>query len=61
MITVCIFINGKPIYTRSAVNIRDERTPRANEYKVDDGTKIEHIPSKGAVKLAIEMLKTIKE
>ncbi len=65
MITVTILINNKPIYTRTAVNRTEEVQPSNrdlyNSYIVDDGTKILHSPDDGAVKLAIEMLKTIKE
>lgn len=57
MITVNILINGKPIFTRSAVNRIEEH----GHYECDDGTKIKHGRSKGAVPLAIKMLKTIKE
>lgn len=63
MITVSILINGEPLYTRSAVN-RTKGIPKnenQNTYLLDDGSKIIHIPNKGAIKLAIEMLKTIKE
>lgn len=57
MITVSILINGKPIFTRTAVNrIKDGRG-----YVLDTGETITHDPSKGAVPLAIKMLKTIKE
>jgi hypothetical protein len=58
MITVTIFINGQPIITRSAVN----KGPALNDltrYCVDDGSAIFHKPEDGAVKLAIEMLKTV--
>ena len=63
MITVSILINGQPIFTRSAVNVtppgigNDEK----HTYKLDDGTIIKHVRDSGAVKLSIEMLKTIKE
>lgn len=57
MITVSISINSQPIYTRTAVN----RLEETGHYLLDDGSKIEHDPKDGAVKLAIEMLKTIKE
>ena len=67
MITVAILINGQPIYARSAVNVTEFLTPeelrksKPNQYRLDDGTMINHKPNDGAVKLAIEMLKTIKD
>ena len=62
MITATIFINGKPIYTRTAVNTGTESSmKRPNEYTLDTGEKIKHVPNKGAVKLAKKMLDTIKE
>ena len=67
MITVSISINGGVIYTRSALNrtpiiLSKEETSRIpNTYVIDDGTKIKHVPNDGSVKLAIKMLKKIKE
>jgi len=63
MITVTISINGKPIYTRSAVNISeiDVGPNQINSYKVDTGKTIKHLPRDGAVVLAKKMLDTIKE
>lgn len=60
MITVQILINGKAIFVRSAVNrgYCDKSTCR---YEVDDGSAITHKPADGAVKLAIQLLQTIKE
>lgn len=60
MITVAIFINGNPILTRSAVN-KGETKGGMTEYKCDDGSVLYHKRSDGAVPLAIQMLKTIKE
>lgn len=62
MITVSILINGQPIFTRTAVN-KGKPRPEAEYciYKMDDGKNILHAPSKGAVELAIKMLKEIKE
>jgi hypothetical protein len=62
MITVNILINGQAIFTRSA----HRRTSRHNKgskyaYLLDDGTELYHEYDSGAVALAIEMLKTIKE
>lgn len=59
MITVAILINGQPIAARSAVNI--EECASGHKYKLDDGKTLLHRREDGAVKLAIEMLKTIKE
>jgi hypothetical protein len=58
MITVSILINGQPIFTRSAVRTL---TGKMNHYKCDDGTVIRHDYNHGAVRLAMKMLKTIKE
>lgn len=57
MMTVSILINGRPVYTRTVVN----RVKETGYYICDDGTKIKHDPKKGAVPLAIKVLKTIKE
>lgn len=57
MISVSILINGQPIYTRTAVN----RSKEGLGYILDDGSHVHHNPDDGAVKLAIRMLKTIKE
>ena len=60
MITVSILINGNPIATRSAVNVGI--TPEEKSiYKLDDGKTLLHRRGDGAVALAIEMLKSIKE
>lgn len=61
MISVSIMINGNPIYTRSAVNVNQKDTKGKVRYDLDDDSTIWHDPDDGAVKLAIEMLKTIKE
>ena len=61
MITVAILINGKTIMARSAVNVGTLKRTNVCEYRVDDGNIIHHAPDAGAVRLAIEMLKTIKE
>lgn len=66
MISVAIFINGTPIMARSAVNrgrADGVFVPHKEmcKYEVDDGSVIEHDRAAGAVALAIEMLKTIKE
>lgn len=59
MITVAVLINGQPIAARSAV--RRELKNGTGYYKIDDGTTIQHRYDDGAIKLAIKMLKTIKE
>lgn len=61
MITVTISINGSPIYTRSAINKITINEGGKTMYKVDTGKTIWHKRDDGAVKLAIQMLKTIKE
>lgn len=61
MISVAIMINGNPIIARSAVNEGEGRGSNKCRYRLDDGSNIMHHPNDGAVKLAIEMLKTIKE
>ena len=60
MITVSISINTEPIFTRTATRIKGENGEVCT-YKVDDGRIIKHKPNEGAIKLAIEMLKGIKE
>ena len=61
MISVVIFINETPIMARSAYRTDKKTKDGKNIYQVDDGSKIEHNYGDGAVPLAIEMLKTIKE
>lgn len=58
MITVNILINGQPIFARTAVRTH---TGKMNHYACDDGTVIRHEYDQGAVKLAMKMLKTIRE
>lgn len=63
MITVAILINGQPITARSASRkgkVVDNKDSDLYRYAVDDGSFIRHRQKDGAVKLAIEMLKTIK-
>lgn len=54
-------INGNAIMARSAVNQIFEDAEGRTEYLLDDGTKLYHKPSDGAVVLAKMMLDTIKE
>jgi hypothetical protein len=61
MISVVIAINGQPVMARSATNIGDVQPKGHCRYLVDDGSTITHRVDDGAVKLAIELLKTIKE
>ena len=64
MISVTIFVNNKPIFTRSAVRkyiIGKNPNSSLASYEIDDGSKITHDMKNGAVKLAIKILKTIKE
>jgi hypothetical protein len=61
MITVSILINGQPIFTRTAVNIGNADDGIRSAYELDTGQIIEHERKAGAVKLAMAMLKTIKE
>ena len=61
MITVSILINGKAIYTRTAINITPPPDRKLNEYALDTGEKLFHNPNDGAVVLAKKMLDTIKE
>ncbi len=61
MITVAILLNGNPLMARSAVNTEKETADGSTIYKVDTGETINHRKSDGAVKLAIKMLKTIRE
>lgn len=70
MISVVISINGQPIMARSARNAGQavsftegalKDLAKYCRYVVDDGTEIIHHQDDGAVALAIELLKTIKE
>ena len=61
MISVTIFINNKPIYTRSAVNRSEVYGKGMQTYEVDDGSVIKHKYEAGAVALAKKLLDTIKE
>lgn len=60
MLSVSICINGNPIMARSAVN-QGTVSNGFDKYLLDDGSTLLHKPGDGAVELAIEMLKTIKE
>lgn len=60
MITVAIYINDVPIYTRSAVRISSKNYP-FYMYKDDTGKIIEHDYTKGAIPLAKALLDSIEE
>ncbi len=60
MLSVSICINGQPIYARTAVN-QGEQPSGFTKYLLDDGSTVLHKPEDGAVALAIQLLKTIKE
>ena len=60
MITVTIFINGSPIYSRSARNLTGKEKG-LSKYRCDDGTIIKHQREEGAIILAKRMLDTIEE
>ena len=60
MMTVTIFVNDVPIYTRSVVNIsKDNEQPQ--KYQVDTGKIIFHKQEDGAIVLAHKLLDTITE
>ena len=61
VISVSISINGEPIFARSATNVGDVQPRGHSKYLIDDGSTLIHRRDDGAVKLAIELLKTIKE
>ena len=61
MITVNIDINGHTIYSRTATRVADPGQDGNARYHIDTGKFLRYNPEKGAVKLAIKMLKTIKE
>ncbi len=60
MLSVIIKINGKAITGRSCYNTAQKTKNGATIYQVDDGRKIKHLRSKGAVALAIKLLQGIK-
>ena len=60
MLSVIISINGKPITGRSCYRTSEKTKNGASIYLCDDGRKIKHLYGKGAVKLAIKLLKGIK-
>ena len=61
MLTVSIFINGNPIYTRTVVNVTKGGKARTHVYEIDTGERITHDPKDGAIPLAIKLLESIHE
>ena len=57
MISVTIYINDRPLYTRTALN----RIEATGHYLCDDGSRIKHDPKDGAVVLAKKMLDTVSD
>lgn len=60
MLTVSILINGQPLYTRSCFREK-ENNNGIYEYRVDDGSVINHKYSDGAIILAHKLLDTMYE
>ena len=60
MITVTIFVNGSPVYSRSARNVTG-KSSGPNRYLVDTGDVIQHFREEGAVVLAKKMLDTVHD
>lgn len=63
MITVVIYVNKIPIFTRSARNITqpNDIDKSVYTYKCDDGSKLKHKRGDGFVPLVKMMLDTIDE
>lgn len=61
MISVVILINGNPIMARSCVNTEKQTPDGSCIYRSDTGEQIIHNQKDGAVKLAMKMLRTIKD
>ncbi len=61
MITVVIYINDQPIIVRGARNTMERTSKGETIYDCDDGRKILHVREDGAVKLAVKMLKGVKQ
>lgn len=60
MLTVSILINGQPLYTRSCYRETDGKDG-INQYRVDDGSVIEHKYDDGAIELAHKLLDTMHD
>lgn len=62
MLSVTIFINDRPVITRSCLNKSSEYRKRGKQiYHVDDGNVIEHNAEDGCVVLAQKLLALVKE
>ena len=61
MISVVILVNGYPIMARSAFRLTDNGEDMDNDYQVDTGEILRHVPLNGAVPLCKALLDTIKE
>lgn len=61
MLSVIVKINGKAITGRSCYNTGIQNKKGEYIYNADDGRKLTHAREKGAVALAIKLLKGIKE
>jgi hypothetical protein len=61
MISIVILINGYPVMARSAFRMTDNGDENENDYQVDTGEVLVHIPIKGAIPLCKAMLDTIIE
>ena len=60
MITVAILINGQPIVAKNAINQAERNEAGETKYLNDAGEVIWHRRDAGAVELAIQLLRTIK-
>jgi len=60
MITVSVYINGVPIFTRSARNLGEGKDGKCR-YKVDDGSILVHRRDDGFVPLVKQMLDTVRD
>jgi hypothetical protein len=61
MISIVILINGYPVMARSAFRLTENGEDNENDYQVDTGDVLIHIPSRGAIPLCKALLDTIKE
>ena len=62
MITIDISVNGKTVFARSAKNTNVLGQEEGEfEYLTDAGDFVPHNPEDGIVKLAIKIIKTIRE
>lgn len=61
MMTVVIYVNGTPVYARSAVNVGSENEKGETKYICDAGKSIRHKREDGAIELAKKMLDSIRD